>query len=169
MVPRSNSSLAETIRVWLVGETKHWDNGGVFRLRDELSQSSDVIQCSLRIDHTGGTVQPVDCTNLSRVVPTVLRSGYGVQIQLKSNTVLSGPFDSLENIGPRHSLQVRLSRPGLDGPMSNGQSDPVETSRSNLHKVSLGDESLIVLGHGGSQVVAHVLRKGKLVDCRLTV
>jgi hypothetical protein len=121
------------------------------------------------------------------MIPTVLRSGSSVKVQVDSNTVLPCPSKSLYDIPiagsqssvsrrsrycfavtssnslPSDSLQERFSVPSFQSPEPDRQSDPVQTSRSDLHEILLGDEGSVMVLHGGGELVTHVDGKGILV------
>lgn len=168
-VEGTNLVLADGSGIGLVDETEHGDDRGVLGLNHELGEGSDNVQRSLSVGKTHDTAHPVDRTQSTRVIPTVLRTWDGVEIEVDSDSVFPCPADSSEDISPGDSLEVWLLARSCDGPVTNRQTDPVETGRDNLDKVTLSDESLVVLRHGGGEVVAHVLRKGVLVDSSLAV
>jgi len=117
------------------------------------------------------TIKEVRAALATRVVPAVygislplstrkrltLTTRCCVEVEVDPETVFPGPLDRLEEVRPSHSLEERLFRPSGDGPVRQRNPNPVETGCSDLGKVLFGDEGVVVLGHGGGEVGAHVL------------
>ena len=82
----------------LVGDTEHHDNITVLRLGDELGDDTDVVECALCVGDTHRTVQNIDLTNPSRVVPAILRARKSVQIQVHTKTILASPLNGLQQV-----------------------------------------------------------------------
>lgn len=72
-------------------------------LRDELGQRPDVLEVSLPVDQSHHAVHPVHCPALPRVVPTVLGTGQGVEVEQDPDPVFPSPGDGLEEVPVRRS------------------------------------------------------------------
>lgn len=84
----------DSTKLSLVQHGEHLDDVLVLILADELRQGTDVVERPLGVGDTHDSVEETDGTETTGVVPTVLRSGDGVEIEVDSDTVLSGPRDS---------------------------------------------------------------------------
>lgn len=118
IVERSDSTLTNCVRVGLVDETPKRNDGRVLGLNDELSQCSDNFKRSLSIGESHGASKPVDGTDSTRVVPSVLRTRKSVQVKVDSNSVFPSPSNGLEDVFPRDSLEVRLLGRSSDSPVT---------------------------------------------------
>lgn len=73
-VKGADRAFADSIAVGLIEESKHLDNRSVLGLSNELSEGTDVVERSLSVGKTHGTVHPVDRPLATRVVPAVYNS-----------------------------------------------------------------------------------------------
>ena len=131
---------------------------------DKLGQSTNVIQGSLGVGKTHSTSQKVELSNPTRVVPSVGGSGRSVQVKLDSKSILARPLQCLNDVLPANALEERFVAKRLEGPETDGQTDPVETGVGHEHKVFLGNEGLVVFLHDLGHSISHVLAERELVD-----
>lgn len=68
-VQRSELILANARDDRFVDDAEHRDDGSPFGLSDELGDDTDVLQSSLSIGETHGTVQEVDLTTCVKILP----------------------------------------------------------------------------------------------------
>ena len=61
-----------------------------------------------------------------------------MQFQVHAQTVLARPLDREEDVIPRLIGEEGFARPGLDGPVRYGETDPIEASACNLGEILLG-------------------------------
>lgn len=96
-----------------VEHAKHYNDITVLRLRDELGDDPDVIQCPLCVCIAHGTKKEVGIPESPGMVPSVLRPGNSMQIYVNADTILASPFDSTEEIagnGGRGQVNTRRQR-----------------------------------------------------------
>ena len=89
-----------------VDDTEHRNDVPVLRLGDKLGEDTNVIQSTLSIGDTHRSVEVVDGTKPSRVVPTVLTTRNSVQIEVNTDTVFPSPLNSLQEV-PEKSDRLR--------------------------------------------------------------
>jgi len=92
--------LPDRHREGFIDKAEHLDDGSIFRLRNELGKGADIVKTALSVGETHDARHPVDGTEFARVVPSVLTTRGIVEVQVDSETVLAGPLDRLENVGP---------------------------------------------------------------------
>lgn len=97
--------MAKYGSLWLIQDAEHGYDIFVLGLRDELCKDSDVVERALSVGVSHRTVQKVDCSEASRVIPAVLASGDGVQIKIDAQAVFACPFDSLQEISKERRLK----------------------------------------------------------------
>ena len=112
-----HSDRSRLIRLVQDGEHRH--DILVLILTDELSQSPNIIERSLRIRHSHHSVQKVDRSLLRRVIVAVLRSRYGVKIEIDAQTVLSCPGERLKKVLPSDVGEKGLAWVDFDDPVRN--------------------------------------------------
>lgn len=150
----------------LIHNTHHGDDLLDTVLGNVLHETADNLEGPLSIGDSHDAVHPVGGTAFTRVVPSVLGTGEGVQVEHDTESVLSRPPDGLGKVCPRDFGEVRVLALRLHGPESERDTDPVQTSGGNVGKVLLGlvvrivvgeshDKSLVVLLHLGRQVGSH--------------
>lgn len=120
----------------LVEDREHGHDILVLILTNELSQCTNIIERSLSVGHSHHAVQEVDRSLFRRVIVSVLRSWDGVEVEVDAETVLSSPGECLNEVLPTDVGEEGLSRVDLDDPVRNRQSNPVETSGSDLGEIS---------------------------------
>jgi len=82
-----------------------------------LNNDPHVVERALSVRVTHRSLHPVLLTEAPRVIPTVLRAGDGVQVEVDAQTILAGPFECLEDVRPRDLGQERLAIPDLNAPV----------------------------------------------------
>ena len=82
----------------LVNDTEHSDNILILRLGNELGENTNVIKRPLRVGVTHRSIQHIDCTELSRMIPTVLTARERVEIKVDADTIFASPLDSLQEV-----------------------------------------------------------------------
>ena len=105
------------------------------------------LACRDRVD------SPSERTEFSRVVVAVLRAGSGVQVEVNTDAVFTRPFDGFEEVSgegqiwfrevwmyslPCNAWEERFARSDFNGPVGNGNTDPVQASTGDLCKVFFG-------------------------------
>jgi hypothetical protein len=129
---------AKDRREGLVQDAKHWNDVLVLVLHDELGERADDVERPLGVGDAHLAVEEARALERSReeparVVPSVLRAGNGMEVEVDAKAILPCPFDRLEEVGPRNALEVRLSRLRLDRPEADRDPDIVEAGGGNLH------------------------------------
>lgn len=92
--------LCGSVGAWRPKDGHHSHRDDLFDawLGNVLSQTPDGFEVPLSIGNTHHTSHPVDLPRLSRVIPSVLRSGQRVVIEEDSNTVFSSPRDGTSEV-----------------------------------------------------------------------
>lgn len=119
------------------------------------------------------------------MIVAVLTPRNSMEIEVDSQTVLPRPLECLEDVLPCDLFEERLVGVLLDGPVGNGETDPVETCAGHASEIFLGlevgwvrdwgrerrgrvtyDEGIVVLFDGVevSYVCHHGLRESVFVD-----
>ena len=107
-------------------------------MAEELGEETDVVHRPLGVCNTHVPIQEVDGSEAARVVVAVLGTRHGVQFQVHAQTVLARPLDREEDVIPRLIGEEGFARPGLDGPVRYGETDPIEASACDLGEILLG-------------------------------
>lgn len=73
-VKGGDGAFADSIAVGFIEESKHLDDRSVLGLSNELCERTDVVEGSLSVSKAHDTVQPVDGSLATRVVPAVYKT-----------------------------------------------------------------------------------------------
>jgi hypothetical protein len=90
--------FTDNTSLWFVQDRKHCYDITVLGLANELGQDTDIVEGALCVGETHRTVQKVDGTRFARVVPDVLRTRYGMQIEVDADTVFACPLNGEEEV-----------------------------------------------------------------------
>ena len=71
------------------------------------------------------------------MIVAILRSRYGVEIEINSQSVFSSPGKRLEEVLPADVGEEGFSGVRFDDPERNGDSDPIESSGGNFGEIFL--------------------------------
>lgn len=131
-----------------VEDTEEGNDGLDFGLGNELGENADVVHSALSVSYAHDAVEHVGLPKFARVVPSVLASWGGMKVEVDPKSVLAGPLDSFEEVLPAHALEEGFTGIRLDGPETDGDTDPVEAGSGDLSEIFLGDEGPVVLFEG---------------------
>lgn len=120
-----------------IDDTKHLHDIRVLFLTEEFCKKPNVPHRPIRIGHAHWAIQEVDCARAAAVVQAILRARDGVQLSVHAEPVLSCPFEREEDVVPSGLGEERLTGPGLDSPVRDRETHPVETCTCDFRKVLL--------------------------------
>lgn len=90
-----------------------------------------------------------------------------MQVEVDTQAILASPFDRFEEVLPRDLSEERFSLGHFNGVVAEGNADPSQPSCSNLGKVSLGDESRVVMLDDLRKPAPKILAERPLVNSGL--
>jgi hypothetical protein len=100
----------------------------------EFGDDANVVYCSLCVGDAHDSIDQVDLTHISAMVPPILRARDGMKVKVDTKTVLASPFDRFQEVGPADFREEKPARIDSDCPERKGYTDPVQTGAGDLSK-----------------------------------
>jgi hypothetical protein len=101
-------------------------------LGDEFADDSNIVHRSLGVGYSHDSGQEVDFALFPAVIPSILRTRSGMEINVDTKTIFSGPLDGFEEVRPRRLGEERFIGVDFDNPKGKWDAGPFETGSGDL-------------------------------------